>query len=114
MSVTLILGGARSGKSRFAEGLAHNTKHYFATAQAFDDEMKQRIALHRKAGVATLSVATAIFQVRIRLQVIPTGQQCQKIGQGHMRPIGNSLCVEYRIALALQFRLYLVGRDAGG
>ena len=48
MSVTFILGGARSGKSRFAEGLAHNTKHYFATAQAFDDEMKQRIALHRK------------------------------------------------------------------
>jgi adenosylcobinamide kinase / adenosylcobinamide-phosphate guanylyltransferase len=48
MSVSLILGGARSGKSRFAEKLAHGTKHYIATAQAFDDEMKERIAAHKK------------------------------------------------------------------
>ncbi len=47
MSVVLVLGGARSGKSRFAEGLAHNPKHYIATAQAFDDEMRARIALHK-------------------------------------------------------------------
>ena len=47
MSVSLILGGARSGKSRFAEKLAHGTKHYIATAQAFDDEMKERIAAHK-------------------------------------------------------------------
>ena len=48
MSVSLILGGARSGKSRFAEKLAHGTKHYVATAQAFDDEMFERIAAHKK------------------------------------------------------------------
>jgi adenosylcobinamide kinase / adenosylcobinamide-phosphate guanylyltransferase len=47
MSVTLVLGGARSGKSRFAESLAHGEKHYIATAQAFDDEMRARIALHK-------------------------------------------------------------------
>ena len=47
MSVTLVLGGARSGKSRFAESLAKGEKHYIATAQALDDEMRQRIALHQ-------------------------------------------------------------------
>jgi adenosylcobinamide kinase / adenosylcobinamide-phosphate guanylyltransferase len=47
MSVTLVLGGARSGKSRFAESLAHGEKHYVATAQAFDQEMKARIAKHK-------------------------------------------------------------------
>ena len=47
MSITLVLGGARSGKSRFAEGLCKIPGSYIATAQAFDDEMKVRIAKHR-------------------------------------------------------------------
>jgi adenosylcobinamide kinase / adenosylcobinamide-phosphate guanylyltransferase len=47
MTVTLVLGGARSGKSRFAETLAVGEKHYIATAQAFDDEMRERIAAHQ-------------------------------------------------------------------
>jgi adenosylcobinamide kinase/adenosylcobinamide-phosphate guanylyltransferase len=47
MSVTLVLGGARSGKSRFAEGMAHGYKHYVATARAEDEEMRERIAHHK-------------------------------------------------------------------
>ncbi|WP_119391039.1 bifunctional adenosylcobinamide kinase/adenosylcobinamide-phosphate guanylyltransferase [Taklimakanibacter lacteus] len=49
--VTLILGGARSGKSRHAEGLAQRRKGqrvYIATAEITDEEMRERIALHRK------------------------------------------------------------------
>jgi adenosylcobinamide kinase/adenosylcobinamide-phosphate guanylyltransferase len=48
MTVTLVLGGARSGKSRHAEGLCTGERHYVATAQAFDDEMRARIAKHRQ------------------------------------------------------------------
>jgi adenosylcobinamide kinase/adenosylcobinamide-phosphate guanylyltransferase len=47
---TLVLGGARSGKSRHAEKLAASTdkqKIYIATAQALDTEMQQRITRHQ-------------------------------------------------------------------
>jgi adenosylcobinamide kinase / adenosylcobinamide-phosphate guanylyltransferase len=48
MTVSLVLGGARSGKSRLAESWAWGEKHYVATAQAFDAEMAERIALHQQ------------------------------------------------------------------
>ncbi|GKS69911.1 adenosylcobinamide kinase /adenosylcobinamide-phosphate guanylyltransferase [Nitrosomonas sp. PY1] len=47
---TLILGGVRSGKSRLAERLAHETELpviYVATATIEDEEMRQRVALHQ-------------------------------------------------------------------
>jgi len=52
--IILVTGGARSGKSRKAEELAiklckdPKRRVYIATAQAFDDEMKDRISKHQE------------------------------------------------------------------
>jgi adenosylcobinamide kinase/adenosylcobinamide-phosphate guanylyltransferase len=48
--LTLVTGGARSGKSRYGESLITGEAPpwvYVATAEALDDEMAQRVAAHR-------------------------------------------------------------------
>ncbi len=66
----LVLGGARSGKSHTAQTLAESAsgnRTYIATAQAFDDEMRERIVRHQserdgswRAQDAPLELAEAI------------------------------------------------------
>jgi adenosylcobinamide kinase/adenosylcobinamide-phosphate guanylyltransferase len=48
-SITLVVGGARSGKSRFAQKLAalHSPVAFVATAQPIDDEMRRKIERHK-------------------------------------------------------------------
>ncbi|QQE73641.1 bifunctional adenosylcobinamide kinase/adenosylcobinamide-phosphate guanylyltransferase [Brevibacillus composti] len=51
MSLILVTGGVRSGKSRFAEELAGGYGRdvlYVATGQVWDEEMRKRIELHRQ------------------------------------------------------------------
>ncbi|MCX7796622.1 MAG: bifunctional adenosylcobinamide kinase/adenosylcobinamide-phosphate guanylyltransferase [bacterium] len=50
MSLTLILGGARSGKSNFALSLAKDKREvtFVATALPLDEEMKERIERHKR------------------------------------------------------------------
>jgi len=63
---TLIIGGARSGKSQLAQELALKSGGgvlFVATAEAGDEEMKKRIEAHRKARPSTwktLEVTTHI------------------------------------------------------
>lgn len=77
--LSLVIGGARSGKSGFAEGLVTRTgrpRRYIATAEAWDDEMRARIAQHqRERGgnwttvEAPLDLATALAQA-VRDEVV--------------------------------------------
>lgn len=50
--MSLVLGGARSGKSAFAEKIVLSKglqPVYLASAEAWDEEMRQKIAAHRAA-----------------------------------------------------------------
>ncbi|MGB9672719.1 MAG: bifunctional adenosylcobinamide kinase/adenosylcobinamide-phosphate guanylyltransferase [Anaerolineales bacterium] len=66
--LTFILGGARSGKSQLAQQLAMERGGkvlFIATAQALDEEMRQRIQIHqqqRPDGWVTLEAPQAIVQ----------------------------------------------------
>lgn len=76
-ALSLILGGARSGKSRLAEGLVTATalpRHYIATAEAWDDEMRARIAQHQSDRGANWTTWSEPRDVAGVLAQIPAGQ----------------------------------------
>ena len=78
--LTLVLGGARSGKSSHAEGLVTALSPpwtYLATAEAWDEEMRERIALHQarrgegwKTVNAPLQLADALEQIELGVPVL--------------------------------------------
>jgi adenosylcobinamide kinase/adenosylcobinamide-phosphate guanylyltransferase len=80
LATVLITGGARSGKSRFAQKLAQRLGQpvlFVATAEASDEEMRERIAEHRHTRPATW-----------RTLEVPTG-----IGQHIVQEVGNAQVV---------------------
>ncbi|MGR2825070.1 bifunctional adenosylcobinamide kinase/adenosylcobinamide-phosphate guanylyltransferase [Acinetobacter sp. 1124_18A] len=74
----LILGGARSGKSRLAEQTAINTQlavTYVATAQALDPEMQSRIEHHQNQRPAHWSLVEEPLYLANALQKIDSPNQ---------------------------------------
>ena len=75
--LVLVLGGARSGKSRHAERLieAQSPPYaYIATAQALDSEMTQRIAVHRDRRDGRWHSYDAPFDAAAQLDAHPSHQ----------------------------------------
>src|SRR4051812_16773728 len=74
--LTLILGGARSGKSRHAETLVERSPPpwvYVATARPFDDEMRVRITAHRERRPKGWTTVEAPLEVAEALRSAPRG-----------------------------------------
>lgn len=74
--LTFILGGARSGKSRHAELLV--SRHappwtYIATAQVFDEEMRERITAHRERRDDRWVTQDAPLDLAQALAAVPDG-----------------------------------------
>jgi adenosylcobinamide kinase/adenosylcobinamide-phosphate guanylyltransferase len=75
--LTLLLGGARSGKSRHAEALIETLPppwSYLATAQAWDEEMRARIAEHRARRSADWITADTPLDLPDALRALPAGR----------------------------------------
>ena len=71
--IQFILGGARSGKSRLAEQIAHQlgkTVIYVATAQAGDAEMQARIQHHRQQRPKTWKLCEEPLYLAQQLKVL--------------------------------------------
>ncbi|MEM5476511.1 bifunctional adenosylcobinamide kinase/adenosylcobinamide-phosphate guanylyltransferase [Pacificibacter sp. AS14] len=75
--ITLVLGGASSGKSHLAEKICFASplpRIYIATAQAFDDEMRDKIAQHKIDRGNAWTTFEAPFEVDTVLRAIPSDQ----------------------------------------
>lgn len=127
MNTTLVLGGARSGKSRYAETLAHASGlavTVVATATALDEEMRARIARHRTERPAHWCTAEEPLHLAACLRAHAAADRCIVVDcltlwlSNLLRGGDMTLVARERNALlealaGLPGRLILVGNETG-
>jgi adenosylcobinamide kinase/adenosylcobinamide-phosphate guanylyltransferase len=122
--LTLVLGGARSGKSAYAEALlaAHPAPIYLATAEAGDAEMAARIAAHRaRRGPAWSTVEAAQHLAAALISVAkPDGAilvDCLTLWLSNLMGAGKNIEVEIERLLStlptLSAPVVLVANEVG-
>jgi adenosyl cobinamide kinase/adenosyl cobinamide phosphate guanylyltransferase len=120
---TLVIGGARSGKSRYAEQLVASSPPpwvYVATATASDDEMTARIAEHRSRRGAQWQTVEAPLDLPAALAGAPASAalvDCLTLWLSNLMFAGRDIDIEVgRLEQAMAAReapLVLVSNEVG-
>ena len=120
-----VLGGARSGKSRFAESIVAATgleRHYVATGRAWDDEMRERIASHRADRGDLWTTHEEPLDLVRRLAAIDTGARailvdCLTLWVTNLMMEGRDIASEFAALadylLSARARIVLVSNEVG-
>ena len=109
--LTLVIGGGSSGKTKLAERLIQNSKGnpvYVATAQPHDDEMRQKIELHRKSRGCSWKTIEAPFDIASALAEC-TGSDSVMIDCATIW-LSNHVCADLETTAALDSLLKAIER----
>jgi adenosylcobinamide kinase/adenosylcobinamide-phosphate guanylyltransferase len=123
-AVTLVLGGVRSGKSRYALSLAEPAANvlFIATAQALDEEMHAKIARHRAerpANWQTVEEGTDLAQILRTAEADAILIDCLTIFAANLLELDNQAEAEHHLsALCAQLtepraNIILVSNEVG-
>ena len=92
MPLTFLVGGARSGKSTLAVQMGEHhggPVHFIATAQAFDDDLRARVARHRAERPTTWTTAEVPLELASAVADAPAGTfvivDCLTVWLDHQR-----------------------------
>lgn len=126
MTATLVLGGARSGKSAFAQKAAETAAFggrpvLIATGQAFDDEMAERIARHRAERGESWITVEAPLDLADAIAALPADAvavvDCLTLWLSNLllaeRDIQASAAALAKAVAACPARLWLVSNEVG-
>lgn len=126
MTATLVLGGARSGKSAFAqraaEGAAIGARPVLiATGQAFDDEMAERIARHQADRSDSWMTVEAPLDLSAALAALPADGvavvDCLTLWLSNLmladQDVAAATADLLDVVVACEARLWLVSNEVG-